>query len=269
MVQAEQKRMSGNKVSGITAIIPTLNEEAFIDEAIESVSFADEIIIIDSLSTDRTLELARKHQVKIINREFDNFSNQKNFAIDHSTYDWIFVLDADERISARLKEEIRSAADQPNGYVGFFIYRNFYFKKKLVRFGGWQTDKVIRLFNKNHCRYDGKLVHEKIAYQGEIGYFQNRIEHFSFQEYRQYASKLDFYAKLQAFELSRENRSFHKGYKWFRPGLRFFVHYFLRFGILDGYKGYTLAKMHAKAVSKRYTLLESLKQREKKKAFVS
>lgn len=261
--------MTRNKTSSITAIIPTLNEEDFIEEAIKSVSFADEIIVIDSLSTDKTLELAQKHQVKIIQRKFDNFSSQKNFAIDNSKYDWIYVLDADERVSPELKKEIRAAADEPNGHVGFFIYRNFYFKKKLVRFGGWQTDKVIRLFNKNHCRYDGKLVHEKITYEGEIGYFNNRIEHFSFQEQKQYASKLDFYAKLQAYELSQEDRNFHKGYKWFRPGLRFIVHYFLRFGILDGYKGYTLAKMHASAVSKRYAFLESLKEIEKKEALVS
>ena len=87
----------------ITAIIPTLNEESFIEEAIASVSFADEIIVIDSFSTDRTIELAERHQVRIIRRKFDNFSSQKNYAIELAKHEWIYILDADERVSPRLK----------------------------------------------------------------------------------------------------------------------------------------------------------------------
>ena len=246
----------------ITAIIPTLNEQDLIEDAIASVSFADEIIVIDSFSTDRTLELAAKHPVRIVQREFDNFSSQKNFAIGLAKHEWIYILDADERVSPALKKEIVEAVKQPGDCIGFFIYRTFYFMDERIHFGGWQTDKVMRLFNKNYCNYDGKLVHEKIAYKGKAGFLTHKIDHFSYQDFEQYWSKLEFYAQLQAKELIKDEKKIHFGYKLFKPGFRFFVHYFLRLGFLDGQKGYTLAKLHAHAVNQRYLQLDLINNRQ-------
>jgi len=246
----------------ITAIIPTLNEEKFIEEAIASVSFADEIIVVDSYSEDHTIELAERHKVKIVQRKFDNFSSQKNFAIGLAKHDWIYILDADERVSPDLKEEIVNAVRNPKDYVGFYIYRSFYFKGTRIKFGGWQTDKVIRLFKKESCRYDGKLVHEKILYQGKIGFLQNRIDHFSYRNFHQYAGKLDLYSCLQARELLEGKKKITLLHRWVKPGFRFFVLYFIRFGFLDGSRGYTLAKLHTEAVKQRYLKLELLKNRE-------
>ena len=245
----------------ITAIIPTLNEESFIEGAIASVSFADEIIIIDSYSTDATLTLAEKHQVKIIQRKFDNFSSQKNYAIDRAKHDWIYILDADERVSPHLKDEILRSVKHPMKYVGFFIFRKFYYKQTGIRFGGWQTDKVIRLFKKEFCRYDGKLVHEKIIHKGKVGFLKNKIDHFSFRDIDQYSSKLDLYADLQARELIEAKQKVPYVHRWIKPGFRFLVLYFIRFGFLDGSKGYTLAKIHSEAVKKRYKKLDILKSR--------
>lgn len=245
----------------ITAIIPTLNEQDFIEDAIASVSFADEIIVIDSFSTDRTLELARRYEVKIVQRKFDNFSNQKNFALELAAHDWIYVLDADERLSPDLKVEILAAAKDPKDCVGFYIYRTLYFQESKIRFGGWQTDKVMRLFRKDSCTYDGKLVHEKIVYQGKAGFLKNRIDHFSYRDYEQYTGKLEFYAKLQARELLGAYKEIPLTHRWIKPGFRFMVLYFLRFGFLDGQQGFTLARTHAKAVSKRYVLYDRLKNK--------
>lgn len=243
----------------ITAIIPTLNEEKYIDEAIASLSFADEIIVIDSFSTDSTIELAERHQVRIIQRKFDNFSSQKNYAIALAKHDWIYILDADERVTPFLKNEILGAVEHPKGCIGFYIYRTFYFGKSKIRFGGWQTDKVIRLFKKDSCRYDGKLVHEKIEFTGKIGFLKNKIDHYSFRGIEHYAGKLDFYAHLQARELEQSNKKIHPGYKWFKPGFRFIVHYVIRFGFLDGRPGFILAKLHARAVNERYVQLDHLR----------
>ena len=245
----------------ITAIIPTLNEESSIEEAIASVSFADEIIVIDSFSTDRTIELAGKHQVRIIQRKFDNFSSQKNYAIDRAKYAWIYILDADERVSPRLKKEILTSVKRPMNYVGFYIYRNFYYKETRVRYGGWQTDKVIHLFKKDACTYDGKLVHEKIIYNGEIGFLKNKIDHFSFRDIDQYSRKLDFYADLQAREILTAKKKTPWIHRSIKPGFRFLVLYIIRFGFLDGKKGFRLAKIHAEAVKKRYEKLDLLKSK--------
>ncbi len=243
----------------ITAIIPTLNEEKYIDEAIASLSFADEIIVIDSFSADRTIELAARHQVRIIQRKFDNFSSQKNYAIALAKHEWIYVLDADERVTPQLKKEIVELVKHPKGCIGFYVYRTFYFGESRIKFGGWQTDKVIRLFRKDSCRYDGKLVHEKIEFTGKIGFLKNRIDHYSFRDIEHYAGKLDFYAHLQARELEQSNKKIHLGYKWFKPGFRFIVHYVIRFGFLDGRPGFILAILHARAVNERYVQLDLIR----------
>ena len=136
----------------ITAIIPTLNEENFIEEAIRRVGFADEILVIDSFSSDNTVEVAGKAGARVMQREFDDFSSQKNFAIRQATHEWILVIDADERVSDELADEIVRSVTDPGDKVAFFLYRNFYFKDIRVRYGGWQTDKAIRLFKRgNFC----------------------------------------------------------------------------------------------------------------------
>ena len=239
----------------ITAIIPTLNEEDFIEEAIRSVSFATEIIVIDSFSQDLTVSICEKAKVTLIQREFDDFSSQKNFAIEKAAHNWVFILDADERISAPLALEIQKVANNPQGFVAFDIYRTFYFKNKKVKYGGWQTDKVIRLFRKDKCRYDGKLVHERVLCDGKIGLLKSRMDHYSFRSQEQYEQKLKFYAALQAKEIKKSGKKVYLIHQLVKPAFRFVVLYLIRFGFLDGKRGYVLAKLHAQAVLNRYLLV--------------
>ena len=155
----------------ITAIIPTLNEEIHISNAIKSVSFADEIIVIDSFSKDNTVALAEKHNVKIIKRKFDDFSSQKNFAIDQAKYPWIYILDTDERVTPEVENEILEAVKNPKDFVGFNVRRTFFFCGSKINYGGCQRDKVIRLFLKEYCKYSG-VVHERIVANGKVGFFK-------------------------------------------------------------------------------------------------
>ena len=238
----------------ITAIIPTLNEAHFIEEAIRSVSFASEIIVIDSFSTDATLTLAGQFPVTILQRKFDDFSSQKNFAIDHATNDWVFILDADERVSDSLASEIKKVVKEPQDMVAFSIFRNFYYQHEKVKFGGWQTDKVTRLFRKDKCRYDGKLVHERVTCIGKVGLLKSRMDHYSFRNLEQYEHKLEFYASLQAQEILQSGKKVYPILQIIKPTFRFIVLYLVRFGFLDGKKGYVLARLHARAVSQRYLL---------------
>jgi glycosyltransferase involved in cell wall biosynthesis len=238
----------------ITAIIPTLNEEIHIEQAIASVSFADEIIVIDSFITDRTLELASKHPIKIIKRKFDDFSSQKNFAIAQATHPWIYILDADERVTPEVEKEILKAVKNPKGYVGFYVRRTFYFCDRKVNYSGFQRDKVIRLFLKEKCRYNG-LVHEKISANGELGFFKHKIDHFSYRSYDHYISKMNHYGAIRAKELHEKNKKVNIYHVMIKPVARFFIHYVIRLGFLDGFTGFLVANTQAYGVLTRYIKL--------------
>ena len=246
----------------ISAIILTLNEETHIADAIKSVSFADEIIVIDSYSTDRTLELAEKHDVKLIQRVFDDFSSQKNYAIQQAKYDWVYVLDADERVTPALAQEILLTVKSPRDFVGFYIYRTFYFFNKRIRFGGWQRDRVVSLFLKEYCKYVG-VVHEKIVTNGKLGFFKNKIEHFSYKSYDHYISKMNHYGALRGKQYFEEGRKVSLFHILIKPPVRFVIHYFIRLGFLDGFTGLFFAKIQAYSVFVRYVKLWLLNKRIK------
>ncbi len=190
----------------ITAIIPTLNEEIHIEDAIKSVSFADEIIVIDSFSNDDTIALAKKQDVTIIQRVFDDYSTQKNFAIAKAKHEWIYILDADERVTPALREEILDCLKDPSDFVGFHIHRTFYFAGKKINYSGFQHDKVIRLFRKDKCKYNGKIVHERIEAEGKVGFLKNKIEHYTYRSYDHFITKLNRYAALKAHILYNKNK---------------------------------------------------------------
>ena len=239
----------------ITAVIPTLNEEIYIEEAIKSVHFADEIIVIDSFSTDKTIELAKKYDVKILQRVFDDFSSQKNYAINLATHNWIYILDADERLTPLLEKEILEAVKHPNKYVGFYVRRTFYFMGKKIKYSGWQRDKVIRLFKKENCKYNGSPVHERIDSKGEIGFLKHKLEHYSYRSYDHYISKMNHYSALRAKQLSEQGKKVTLFHILIKPPTRFVIHYFIRLGFLDGFEGFIIAKTQAYGVLTRYVKL--------------
>ena len=238
----------------ITAIIPTLNEEIHIEEAIQSVGFADEIIVIDSYSTDNTVALAEKHNVKIIKRKFDDFSSQKNFAIEQAKNPWIYILDADERVTPEVEKEILDAVKNPKNKVGFYVRRSFYFADKKINYSGWQRDKVVRLFLKEHCKYQG-VVHETIKTNGELGFFKHKIDHFGYKNYNHFISKIHQYGELKAQELHAKGKTVNAYHILIKPPFRIFSHFILKKGFLDGYAGLILATTQAYAVLTRYIKL--------------
>ncbi len=241
----------------ITAIIPTLNEEVHIESAINSVSFANEIIVIDSYSDDETVVLAKKYNVKIIKRKFDDFSSQKNFAIAQAKHPWIYILDADERVTAAVEQEILEAVKNPKDKVGFFVRRSFYFAGKNINYGGCQRDKVVRLFLKEHCTYKG-VVHETIYTKGKLGFFKNKITHYSYKNYNHYISKMNFYSALRARQYHAEGKKVNAYHLVIKPAARFVIHFFIRFGFLDGFAGFVFAKAQAYGVFTRYVKLRLL-----------
>ena len=250
----------------LTALVITFNEEENIEALIKNLHFADHIIIIDSYSTDQTLEKIKpfKH-VRVIQRAFTNFSDQRNFALQQVTTDWVLFIDADERVTPKLKTAIQTAINLKNNtIVAYEMYRTFYFKKSIVRFGGWQTDKVFRLYKKDSVTYrKDLLVHELLTINGETAILKPKLDHFSFNTFTEYRNKMMHYAKLRAKELFIKKLQPNVFHFYIKPLYRFVNHYFFRLGFLDGKKGLIISYLNALYVYHRYIELKQLYRKQK------
>ena len=247
----------------ITAIIPTFNEEERIKNSLKSAEFADEIIVIDSYSTDKTVEIVEQSKAILLQRKFDDFSSQKNYAIAQASNDWIVWIDADEVLTRELQDEIKEAIHNTTELVGFYIYRIFFFKGKRMRYTGTQNDKLIRVFNRNHCKYVGK-VHEKIQTEGKIGVLKNKILHYSYISFDRYIVKLNQHSALKAEELFEKGITITPFHIIVKPLARFIKHYFVKLGILDGFYGFIISFALSYGVLVRYIKLWNLKQKHKR-----
>ncbi|MGY8884511.1 MAG: glycosyltransferase family 2 protein [Flavobacteriales bacterium] len=249
----------------LTSIIPTGNEQNNIVEAIQSVRFSDEIMVVDSFSTDDTVKLARPLVDTILQREYEHSASQKNWAIPQAKHEWILLLDADERVTSELQKEVIRMINSNTEYSGFWIRRENYFMGKKVRFSGWQGDKVIRLFKRDECKYENKHVHAEIRSSGKIGILDHKLLHNTFVSKEAYLKKLDRYAQLQAKDYDKRVKYLTPFHTVIKPIVRFLKHYFLQLGILDGYVGFVISSYQAKAVAMRYKYIQEIRKSEKKK----
>lgn len=249
----------------LTIIIPTFNEEEFIEGAIETASFADEIIIIDSYSTDKTSELIKKHNVIFIQHKFENFSDQRYFAAKQATNNMILFVDADERIPNLLKEEILTVLKKDDINSGYEIFINVFFMGRRMKYGGFQNNWKLRLFNKKLCWYDETLlVHEKIIVkEGKTGRLKHPMEHYTFRSWNHYIKKKLLYAELQAQELYNKGIKLNAFHFVIKPTYRFINHYIFRGGLFDGLPGFALAFGNAFVVMSRYIKLWLLRNNMK------
>ncbi|MBE0390481.1 glycosyltransferase family 2 protein [Flavobacterium sp. PL002] len=249
-------------IPNLSILIITYNEEQNISELLETLSFADEIIVVDSYSTDATFKIAKNYpQVKVLQHPFENYAAQRNFAISQAKNKWILFLDADERLSDQLINEIKEITYRKTTYRGYYCYRTFMFENNKLHFSGWQTDKSIRLFKKKDSYYNPeKTVHEKLIIKGAIGKLKNKLTHYTYKDYNSYKAKMIRYGKLKAIE------EYNKGTKPFffhyylRPVFQFFNNYFFRLGILDGKKGLTICYLNALSVWIRFQELKMIKK---------
>ena len=244
----------------ITGLIITLNEEKNIKAVIENISFVDEIIIVDSFSSDKTVELSQAYdKVKVYQHEFENFTDQRNLALDYASHNWILFLDADERLTDGLKEEIMETVKQKETAEAYFFYRKFMFKDKPLHFSGWQTDKNVRLFKKNSARYSKeRLVHEILRVNGKTKTMKHKLLHYSYISYGSYKAKMINYAKLKAKELYLKELRPNFFHFYIKPAYKFLYTYLIRLGILDGRKGIIICYLNALSVYKRYPFLKKL-----------
>ncbi len=258
-----KKSVQKNITEKLSALVITYNEQDNIDALIKNLSFANEIIVVDSYSTDATVEKLKQYpQVKLIQNEFKNFSDQRNFALNQTKNEWVLFIDADERINYKLKNEIIETINIPNNKnIAYEVYRKFYFKQKPVHFSGWQTDKVFRLFKKSHVTYKKDLfVHELLHTDGPTSVLKEKLDHYSFDSYTDYKNKMILYATLRAKELHIQQLKPNFFHYYIKPFYRFFNHYIIRLGFLDGKKGVTISYLSAYYVYRRYVELDKLYQ---------
>lgn len=252
----------------ITAIIPTFNEQANIKEAIESVLWCDEIIVVDSFSKDKTVEIVKSFpQVRLLEHEYEHSAAQKNWTIPQATHGWIFLLDADERPTPELVAEVKAVVKNGTKYSGFWIYRRNNFMGKRINYSGWQSDKVIRLFKKDECRYQNKHVHAEIESKGEISILKNKLIHYTYLDLNTYLKKADRYTTWGAIDrfnkFKKSGRKIGLLYLFFRPFGRFLRHYFWRLGFLDGTHGFVVSALAAYNVFIRAVKIWRLQAGEK------
>lgn len=253
---------SSSTRKGLTAIIPVGNEIHNIEEVIASVKFADEILVVDSYTTDGTYEKAVQLADRVIRRKFDNYSNQKNWAIPQAQHEWILLVDADERVEDALQQEIEATlkASEKNNIVAYWIGRKNHFMGKRVKYSGWQNDKVIRLFRKSKCRYEDKSVHEEIKAEGEIDRLTNKLYHNTYRSLDKHLEKMNRYAWLQARDFDKKTGRITGYHLVVKPFWKFFKHYIIQGGFRDGIVGITISSIQGYTVFMRYIKLWLLRK---------
>ncbi len=245
----------------LTAIIPTGNEVHNIEEVIASVDFADEILVVDSFSTDGTYEKALKLATKVIRRDYEYSASQKNWAIPQANYEWILLVDADERVTPELKEEIIKILNNKNNeYVGYWIGRMNHFMGERVHYSGWRNDKVIRLFKRDSCAYQDKYVHSEIIANGKVGLLKNKLYHNSYVSFDSYLEKMNRYAWWQAKDYDQKTGKLTPYHFIIKPFWGFFKHYIVQSGFRDGVVGLVIAYIQGYVVFMRYTKLWLLRR---------
>ena len=229
----------------ISVTIISKNEAHNIRDCLESVLWADEIILVDQFSTDGTAEIAREFGAKVFQEPWLGFARQKNFALSKAEGSWILSLDADERATPLLRQEIEETINLKEACNGYYIGRKNFFCNQWIRHGGWHPDYNLRLFRKNAGHFQERAVHEKVVVDGDTGYLSHPIEHYTYISVADYLKRLERYSRLAASEISGRKRWTRWHTLILRPLFTFVNMYLLRRGILDGTPGLFLAVSYA------------------------
>lgn len=236
----------------LSVVIITLNAAQHIKSCLESVKWADEIIVLDSGSSDGTLEVCREYTSNVYQTDWPGFGRQKNRAIDYATRDWILVLDADEYLTSELASEIRDVITQSSPVSAYRIRRLSKFMGRLIRHGDWGQDWVVRLFKKGTARFTDVLVHESLIVEGEISNLKAILQHDTVTSLESALRKMNEYSTLGAEQRKTRGKTASL-FQAFTHGFWSFLRcYFIKLGFLDGREGYLVALLTAQASFYKY-----------------
>jgi glycosyltransferase involved in cell wall biosynthesis len=249
----------------VSVTIITLNEADHVASAIDSAAWADEIVLVDSGSTDGTQDIARTKGATVLSRAWSGWIDQKNFAAERAANDWIFSLDADERIPPPLAGEIREVLASEPPLRGYRMPRVTYHLGRWIRTTDFYPDYQTRLYDRRAARWRGRYVHESVAVDGAVGQLRNELEHYSFRDLRDQVERINHYTTLAARQLHESGRRAGPVDLLAYPPAAFLRNYVLRLGILDGTPGLTISMMQAYSVFLKFAKLWELERNTKLK----
>ncbi len=239
----------------LSITIITKNEEHNIKRCLDSVKWADEIIIVDSGSVDKTIDICREYGCKIIETEWRGFGKTKQLAVNNASNDWILSVDADEIITEDLKDEIISLLSNDPPLFGYRIKRRSFYLGKRISFCGWDRDYTLRLFNRQHGAFNDKPVHESVRINGDIGHLKGMMLHYTYPTIDSHYVKMKRYADIGAQNLYQKGRNSNPGMAIIRGIFKFIKMYIFQLGFLDGKHGFLLSYNSAWGVYLKYLLL--------------
>jgi glycosyltransferase involved in cell wall biosynthesis len=243
----------------ISICIICFNEEVNIRRCLESSKWADEIIVVDSMSQDRTLEIARDYTDKIYQTEWPGYLEQKNFALSKASGEWVLSLDADEQIPEELRVEIGGVLEKKHPKEGYTVPRLSFYQGRWIKHSGFYPDRQLRLFKRHEGSWVGKRVHERVQVNGEVGHLTNNLLHYPYRgTISGQVQTIDAFSTLLAQNLHEQGKRYSSLQLLLRPPLKFMEVYLLRLGFLDGIAGFIIALSSAYAVFVRYVKLREL-----------
>ena len=241
----------------VSVVIVTKDEERNIKDALESAAGADEIVIVDSFSSDRTIEICKSYTDRIFQSPWEGYARQKQKAVDYAKGPWVLILDADERLTPELRDEITGVLSKP-GPKGFYLPRKNFFLGRWIKHSGWWPDHTLRLFRKDKAFIEDREVHEKVVLEGNAGHLRNPLLHYTYRTISDFLRKMENYSALAAKEIRKNSGSPGLFSITVKPVFTFMKMFFLRLGFLDGTHGLILAVLYS-----YYTFLKYVRAWEK------
>ena len=245
----------------MSVCIIAMNEEDNLPRCLASVAWADEIIVVDSHSTDRTREMAAEAGARVIERDFPGYIEQKNFAMSQATHDWVLCLDADEELSPELSASVQAALEDPGDADGFMSNRCNYYNDRWIRHGGWYPDCKTRLVRKANSQWRGLNPHDVLHVDGKVGRLKGDLLHYTYRDMTAQFRQTNLFTDIAA-RVMFENGTKHRLHNLvLRPWVTFLKSYFWRLGFLDGSAGFVLAVTGSYYVFLKYAKLAELHRR--------
>ena len=242
----------------VTVTIITLNESRHIAAAIDSAAWADEILVVDSGSTDDTVSIATAKGVRVMSRTWPGYVDQKNYAASVASHDWIFSLDADERVTPLLAAEVRTIVDGNSTERAFRVPRVTFHLGRWVRTTDFYPDYQTRLYDRRAARWQGKYVHESVAADGPVGQLKNELQHYSYRDLSDHLDRINQYSTLAARQMHESGRRATPIDLLLHPPAAFLRNYLVRGGFADGMAGLTISLVNAYSVLLKFAKLWEL-----------
>ena len=248
------------KLANLTVLVTTFNEEANIRRCLESVPFAGKIFVVDSFSTDKTIEIAKEFTDWVVRHEYVTPAKQKNWALPQVDTEWVFIIDADEVVSPELAARVPELI-AGRGVDGYDVRRRTYFFGRLIKHCGWNRDRVMRLFRTEKGSYPDVHVHESVDLDGTVARVAEPMYHYTYASFEEYFEKFERYTTWAALDLAAKGKKAGWWKIYFKPLARFARQYFLQAGFLDGREGLILCRLSAFSVFTKYARLWAMRKK--------